>query len=213
MVALRLNNNVMKKVLFLVVFAAVAAGVYWFFVRPSPSPKAPKTPPIQVKQHSPAFNAQVDRLLALYMNLGDCIGAIDTAEAKSTATELINLCDQFPLQEFEKDTTHIGGTIRVQLSDIRANAQSLILQTQLEEMRQDYRMVSESLYPFLKTIAYTGQPLNWYFTVDPFGPGTEANWLGWRGKEIRNPYFGKMHPTLGDKFWSQGEIKDSIIAR
>ena len=203
----------MKKLFFVLILAAVAAGVYWFFFRPSGGPKAPKTAPIQVRTHSDTFNRQVDQLLQVYFRLGDVLGAQDTAEAKSAATELVQIADQFPLQEFEKDTTQIGGTIRIQLGDIRANTQSLILQTDIQEMRQDYRMVSESFYPFLKTIAYVGQPLNWYFTADPFGPGTEASWLGIRGQEVHNPYYGKAHPTQGEKMWNQGEIKDSILAR
>lgn len=203
----------MKKLFLVLILAAAAAGVYWFFFRPSDGPKAPKTAPIQVKGHSEAFNKQVDQLLSSYLRLGDALGGQDTTEAKSVASEILNHCDQFPLQEFEKDTTQIGGTIRIQLSDIRANTQSLMLQTDIQEMRQDYRMVSESLYPFLKTIAYVGQPLYWYFTADPFGAGTEASWLGVRGQEIHNPYYGKMHPTQGDNMWNQGEIKDSITAR
>ena len=46
---------------------------------------------------------------------------------------------------------------RQQVSEMKANADPILQETDLTQMRQDFSMVSENLYPFLKTIGYEGQ--------------------------------------------------------
>ena len=67
------------------------------------------------------------------------------------------------------------------------------------EMRQDFRMVSENLYPFLKTIGYEGPKLYWQNCPMAFGENKEGNWLS-NTSEIINPYLGKNHPDI-NRLW------------
>ncbi len=76
-------------------------------------------------------------------------------------------------------------------------------------MREDFRMISENLYPFLKTIKYEGSSLYWQNCPMAFGEGKEANWIS-NTKEIINPYLGKNHPEFKSSMLHCGEIKDTI---
>ena len=98
-----------------------------------------------------------------------------------------------------------------QMGDVKANAESLLKQTDITEMRQDFRMVSESLYPLLKTIHYEGKTLYWQNCPMAFGEGKEGNWVS-NTAEIINPYLGKHHPEFKGTMVHCGETKDSIKA-
>jgi hypothetical protein len=100
----------------------------------------------------------------------------------------------------------------MQLSDIKANAESLLNQTVITEMRQDFRMVSENIYPLLKTIHYEGETLYWQNCPMAFGEDKGANWIS-NTEEIINPYLGKNHPEFKATMLHCGEVKDSIKAQ
>ena len=70
-------------------------------------------------------------------------------------------------------------------------------------------MISENLYPFLKTIKYEGPKLYWQNCPMAFGEDKEANWIS-NTKEIINPYLGKNHPEYKSSMLHCGEIKDTI---
>ncbi len=97
----------------------------------------------------------------------------------------------------------------MQIEDIATNAVALQGETDLKEMRQDFRMISENLYPFLKTIKYEGPTLYWQNCPMAFGEGMEANWIS-NTKEIVNPYLGKNHPEFKSSMLHCGEVKDTI---
>ena len=88
----------------------------------------------------------------------------------------------------------------------------MIQQPNLTEMRKDFRMINENIYPFLKTIHYEGKKLYWQNCPMAFGEGKEANWIS-NTEEIVNPYLGKKHPEYKATMLGCGEIKDSIMAK
>jgi len=99
------------------------------------------------------------------------------------------------------------------MADARANAASLLSQTSIVEMRQDFRAVSEVLYPsFFTSINYEGPHLYWQNCPMAFGEGKEANWIS-NATEIVNPYLGKKDPTYGSAMLHCGEVKDTIKAK
>ena len=70
-------------------------------------------------------------------------------------------------------------------------------------------MVSENLYPLLKTIGYEGPKLYWQNCPMAFGENKEGNWLS-NTPEIINPYLGKNHPQYKATMFGCGETKDSL---
>jgi len=133
----------------------------------------------------------------------------DTLKAKEQGIKFLNLVDSIKIDELKKDTAAIFQSAVSQIEDIKTNASALLKETDLTEMRQDFRMISENLYPFLKTIKYEGQSLYWQNCPMAFGEGKEANWIS-NTKEIENPYLGKNHPEFKSSMLHCGEIKDTI---
>jgi hypothetical protein len=79
-------------------------------------------------------------------------------------------------------------------------------------MRKDFGMVSENLYPFLRTINYEGEKMYWQNCPMAFGDDKGANWIS-NTREIVNPYLGKNHPEFKGSMLHCGEIKDTIKAQ
>lgn len=204
----------MKRILlFLLVIIVVLAG-YWFFIRKiNHGPKAPKPAPIALKKHSDKFNKSVDSIVNAYLSIKNAFVESDTAAAKKATTDFITLLDRMPLKELEKDTVTVVETVKGNVADIRSNAASLLMQTNITEMRKDFDMVTNMMYPsFFTAINYEGPTL--YFTTCPmaFDDSVSANWIS-NSAEIMNPYLGKNHPKYHSGMLNCGEVKDSIVAK
>ncbi len=117
--------------------------------------------------------------------------------------------DSIKIQELSQDTSGILQSATMLMGDIKNNSSALLNENDLTEMREDFRMISENLYPFLKTIKYEGSSLYWQNCPMAFGEGKEANWIS-NTKEIINPYLGKNHPEFKSSMLHCGEIKDTI---
>lgn len=80
-------------------------------------------------------------------------------------------------------------------------------------MRQDFRTVSDMLYPsFFKTINYEGPNLYLQNCPMAFDGDKDANWIS-NSEEVINPYLGKNHPKYKATMLNCGETKDSIVAK
>jgi hypothetical protein len=189
-----------------------AFGIYWFFIKGDDASKGPKQAALEVGKHSVAFNTQVDTLMQAYFQISTALVDGDTTLARKATQQFIQLSDSFSLEELKKDTTSIFESAKMQIGDIKANALSLINQTDITEIRHDFRMIGESLYPFLKTIHYEGKKLYWQNCPMAFGEDKEANWIS-NSEEITNPYLGKNHPQYKATMFHCGEVKDSIVAK
>jgi len=95
------------------------------------------------------------------------------------------------------------------MNDIKANAESLSAQKNITEMRQDFKSISENIYPLLNTIHYEGKKLYWQNCPMAFGEDKGASWIS-NTEEILNPYLGKNHPEFKGAMLHCGEIKDTI---
>jgi hypothetical protein len=199
----------MKKLLAILFLAAVLYGLWWFFFKKNPASVTTKTEAIEIKKHTDVFNHSVATVMNNYFDLKAAFVDADTVKIKSETHEFIASVDSIKVEELKKDSNTILETVQSQLSDIKANANAIIPEPDLTEMRQDFRMISENLYPFLKTIRYEGQPLYWQNCPMAFGEGKEANWIS-NTREIINPYLGKDHPEFKATMLHCGEIKDTI---
>lgn len=200
----------MKKVLIISLLLIAGFGVYWFFIKSKNNgPDLPKQPPLALKKHSDDFNKKVNECMDMYFGMKDAFVEADTVTAKKNCKEFIRRLDSIPFDELKKDTTGIYETAKQNAEDIKSNAVSLLQQTDLLEMRKDFGMLSEMLYPFFKTINYQGPKLYWQNCPMAYGDGKEANWIS-RTVEIVNPYLGKNHPEYKSGMLHCGELKDTI---
>ena len=201
----------MKKLLPLLIVLLVAVGVYWFFFKEKKvAPANEKAAALVVSKHSATFNSAIDSLMQAYFKIKDAFVNADSATAKAATRELINLADTSILSELSGDTTGIYMTAAMQINDVKSNAEALLQQTDITEMRQDFRMIGENIYPLLKTIHYEGRAIYLQNCPMAFGDDKGANWIS-STSEIINPYLGKNHPEYKGTMLHCGEVKDSII--
>ncbi len=203
----------MKKVVLILALLLIGFGVYWFVSKEKNTvPADEKTGPMITNKHSALFNSGIDSLMITYLDIKDAFVNADSNTAKTACSKLILLADSSRLIELKLDSAAIYESALMLLGDVKANAESLLNQTDLTEMRQDFRMIGESLYPLLKTIHYEGNTLYWQNCPMAFGDNKGANWIS-NDKEIVNPYLGKNHPEFKGSMLHCGEVKDSIKAR
>ena len=204
----------MKKVILFIVVLILAFCVYWFILRTKTASAhdEPKQAPIALKKHSDKFNTSIDKTIAAYLGMKDAFIESDTTAAKMNAIRFTRLLDNIPLEELKKDTAMIFETAKSSVADIKANALSLISQTSIDEMRKDFSMVTEMMYPaFFKTINYEGKTLYLEHCPMAFGDDQGANWLS-GSEEVINPYLGKQHPKYKGTMIHCGEVMDSVTA-
>lgn len=201
----------MKKVLLVVLLIIVAiAGFYWYrFRNAGKKDNGPKQQPIVVKKHSDAFNNSIASALNSYFEMKMAFVDADTLKIKEYDKKFINELDSISLDELKKDTAGIFETAFSLLGDVKSNANSLLQQTDIKEMRMDFRQVNEQLYSLLKVINYEGEKIYWQHCPMAFGDDNGANWLS-HTEEIINPYLGKNHPEYKGTMLHCGEIKDTI---
>ena len=203
----------MKRILAIVFLVIVLLGAWWLFFKTDkvePGYES-ETTKISVAKHSDAFNASVTKALDSYFALQMAFVEADTALAKQNAQLFIEAVDGIQMQELEKDNPQIMAAAQQQISDMKANAQPIMKESDITEMRQDFRMVSENLYPFLRTIDYEGEKVYWQNCPMAFGDNG-ANWLS-ATRQIANPYLGKNHPEYKSTMLRCGEVKDSIYVK
>jgi hypothetical protein len=199
-------------VLFLIVAAAIFA-LYWFKFRSTGGDSGPKQQPLALKKHSAGFNGSVNNAMDAYFDMQAAFVDADTAKVKADCRRFIALIDSIQLDELKKDTATIYETAKMNLEDVKANANSLLKQTDITEMRHDFHFMSDMLYPsFFKAINYEGPTVYLQNCPMAFGDGKEANWLS-NKEEVVNPYLGKNHPEFKGSMLHCGAVKDSIAAQ
>lgn len=199
----------MKKILGVTLFVALIVGLWVLFLHKKPHDESPKQEALKVGNHSAEFNKSVSEVVTAYLALKDAFVDADNAKIKEQQKQLTTAIDSIKIDELKKDTSGIFQSVQAQLGDIKANAEAIAGETTINDMRQDFRMVSENLFPLLKTIHYEGAKLYWQNCPMAFGEGKDASWLS-NTKEINNPYLGKNHPEYKGTMLHCGEIQDTI---
>lgn len=165
-----------------------------------------------IPKHSDQFNQNIASAMNAYMDMKNAFVDGDTAEIKGQTAKFIAATDHINLAEIQKSDSSIYMAATQNISDIKANASPILQENDLSEMRHDFSMVSENLYPFLKSIGYEGQKLYWQNCPMAFGEDKPANWLS-NTSEILNPYLGKNHPEFKSAMLHCGETMDSIYLK
>jgi hypothetical protein len=204
----------MKKIILgiLIIILAIA-GYYWYkFNNAGGGNGGTKQQPITLKKHSDTFNISIANAMNAYFDMSAAFVEADTAKAKSAARNFVQLLDSIPLVELKKDTSGIYDIAMGSFDGIKSNAQSVLLMTDITEMRKDFSMISENLYPFFKIINYEGEKMYWQNCPMAFGDDKEANWVS-KTPEVVNPYLGKNHPEFKATMLHCGMVKDTIKAQ
>jgi len=199
----------MKKFLAVVFLFVVIFCIWWLFFKHKSDVVNIKEEPISVHTHSGEFNESVNTVMNNYFGLKSAFVDADTLKVKEEGRIFLTSLDSLKTGELKKDTQAIFQSAVSQIEDIKTNMTAMLNETDLTEMRQDFRMISENLYPFLKTIKYEGPSLYWQNCPMAFGEDKEASWIS-NTKEIVNPYLGKNHPVYKSSMLHCGEIKDTI---
>lgn len=197
-----------------IVVLLVAFSIYWFMLRSKSSgPKAPKPVPMAIKRHSDAFNNSINTVVDNYLSLKDAFVEADTAMVKVKANAFMAALNNVDTIELKKDTALVFETVTATLGDIKSNAESLLKQTDITEMRRDFSSMTDVMYPtFFIAIKYEGQKLYLDNCPMAFNDSIPANWIS-NSAEIVNPYLGKKHPVYHAGMLGCGEVKDSIQAK
>jgi hypothetical protein len=200
----------MKKSLLFLLIAIAAFAAYWFLTRNTNNGgSGEKQSAIGLKKHSNKFNTSVTNMMTAYFGMQNAFVEADTTKAKESCKKFIALVDSVDFNELKDDSIKIVENAKMFFSNVKANAESLVTQTDITEMRQDFRMISENLYPAFKSINYSGSTIYWQNCPMAFGEGKEANWIS-STKEIMNPYMGKNHPEYKGTMLHCGAVKETL---
>jgi hypothetical protein len=203
----------MNKKWFLVIIAIMAGCFYWFFVRNKHKQEQPKEQSLTLKKHSPAFNENINKVVNSYLSLKDAFIESDSIQIKAKAIDFIAAVNQIDTLEIKKDTAAVYETIIATITDVKTNAESILNQTDITEMRRDFSSLTEMLFPvFFNAIQYEGPTLYLQNCPMAFNDTEPANWIS-KTKEIMNPYMGKKHPKYQSGMLNCGEIIDTIKAK
>ena len=204
----------MKKLFPLIWIIFGALMIYFlFFNKKKDKVDDAKQHSIILKKHSDSFNKSTDSVVNAYLNIKNAFVNTDTTAAKNATKNFIVLLDRLPIDELKKDTATIFETVQGNIADIKSNAASLLNQTDITEMRKDFSMVTEMMYPsFFTAINYEGPKLYLENCPMAFSDSISANWIS-NSAIIVNPYMGKNHPTYHAGMLGCGSVKDSIVAK
>ncbi len=204
----------MKRIFLIGIVLLAAFSIYWLIIHnKKPRIKNAKQGPLALKTHTSQFNSSIDKIMQSYHQAKNAFVDGDTARVKQNTVNFVSLLDSIPLSELKSDTAMIFESASETIADLRRNAQSLLEQNDITEMRKDFSMVTEMLYPaFFKTINYEGEKLYLQHCPMAFNGNQGANWIS-NELEIVNPYLGRNHPKYKGTMLHCGEIKDTIKAQ
>ena len=203
----------MKRLLAIVFLIIVVLAVWFlFFKTETVTTTSNENESIVTAKHSDEFNQEIANTMDAYMNMKNAFIDGDTSLIKSEASKFITSVDSIHVSELQKSDSSIFMAMQQNISDIKGNANPILQEKDLAEMRHDFSMVSENLYPFLKTVGYEGQKLYWQNCPMAFGEDKPANWLS-STSEILNPYLGKNHPEYKSAMLHCGENMDSLYLK
>jgi len=199
----------MRALLGLLLVIALGFGVWFLFFKDKDDKIDEKQQPLNVSKHSVEFNKSIDAVVDNYLSLKEAFVNADTLQIKQDVKKLSGSLDSVKIDELKNDTSGIYQSAEILIGDIRSNADAITEEKNITEMRQDFRMISENLFPFLKTIGYHGKKLYWQNCPMAFGEDKDASWLS-STEKIVNPYMGKNHPEFKGTMLHCGLIKDTI---
>lgn len=202
----------MKKfIIAVLVLVVVSVGVYWFLVKPEDTTEKTEPVPLTITDKSNAFQAGMANLMTTYYSMKDAFVKWDTVAANKAALELQAKAQALPMTELKADS-NIVLTAKDFSESIVAESKGILGETNIEQKRRSFHMLSEHLYNLLRTVRYSGEIVYHQSCPMAFNDEEEAFWLS-NSNEISNPYLGTSHPKYKDGMLKCGEVKDSLDFR
>ena len=206
----------MKRFLAIIFLVIILVGAWWLFFRTDKVEQTvvdeKSSEHVATMKHSAAFNDAMAGVMNNYFEIKNALVNDDSSAAKLAAAKFVASTDSVPITDVSNGDSQVVATIRQQLGDIKSNASPIAQEGSMADMRKDFSMVSEFLYPFLKTVGYEGQKIYWQNCPMAFGDDKPANWLS-TTSEINNPYLGMHHPEFKSSMLHCGETMDSLYAK
>lgn len=203
----------MKRVLAVVFLIIILLAVWFLFFKTEKTDHVTtEKQPTAVQKHSSEFDAKITGMMNAYIEMKNAFVDADSVEIKAKTAQFIAATDSLNLNELRQKDSSLFQAAQQNISDIKANAEPILKENDVTEMRHDFSMVSENLYPLLKTIHYEGPKLYWQNCPMAFGDDKPANWLS-NTAEILNPYLGKKHPEYKSAMLHCGENMDSLYLK
>ena len=187
----------------------------YFFYGKKKDDKKVDTSINHIKQfvHSSNFIKRIENAVDHYLAMKDAFVNADTAAVKMHASDFVQALDSINADEMKSDSGAVVETAKASIADIQSNIVSLLKQTDITEMRKDFSMATQIMYPaFFQSINYEGKKLYLQHCPMAFNDTEGADWLSY-SDEIMNPYLGKKHPKYKAGMLHCGEIKDSVTAK
>ena len=202
----------MKKIIIaLLVLAIASIGVYWFLAKPKDTSEKKEPVPLTITGESNAFQAGMADLMATYYGLKDAFVKWDTTAVNKAAMEIQNKAHALPMNDLKADS-NIVTTAKDFSESIASEAKAILGESNIEQKRRSFHMLSEHLYNLLRTVRYSGEIVYHQRCPMAFNDEEEAYWLS-NHSEIVNPYLGTSHPKYKDKMLDCGEVSDSLDFR
>jgi hypothetical protein len=200
----------MKKMLLLIVVAAVAAIVAWklFSGKEQKPVEEKKDQPLAIAANSTVFDISFSKLMGDYYGIRDALVDWDTAKANQSARMLQQKADSLSFKDVKGDSSIIL-TAQNLTTSISSEAKGFIGETDIEQKRRAFNMLTDEMYNIIRTVRYSGEMIYHIKCPMAFKDSEEAYWLT-NSNKIINPYLGKKHPKYNDKMIGCGEIIDSL---
>ncbi len=143
------------------------------------------------------FNADFSFMLNNYYHLKDGLVLSNDTTAHTVsgfATLLAKNADSLQLDNIAADSL-AKITAKTYLQSIAADAKALVKETNLEEKRKSFSVITESMYELIRIVRYDEAKV-YYINCPMAFDDKGANWLN-NTEDIKNPYFGRKMLTCG----------------
>ncbi|MBI1782191.1 MAG: DUF3347 domain-containing protein [Sphingobacteriales bacterium] len=160
-----------KMVIPVLLIAVIAAAWFLFFNKKKEPVVDEKLEAIKVSKHSETFNQSMQTVMTAYFDMTKGFVNWDTDAVAKTSAVLKIALDSLKIGEIQKDTAIYESALGP-LDNIKVEVTGLMADTSLAKKREDFNMVSQNLYDFLRTIRYDASKLYfhliYYLCTKPF---------------------------------------------
>ena len=128
----------MKSLLAIVFLAAVLFVAWWVFLKKDTHETEPRQEAIKINRHSKEFNQSIADAVNNYLDMKNAFVDADTVAMKSSGKKFIVAIDSLKLNELQKDDSKILLAAQQEVSDIKVNAEAMLQEIDLTEMRAGF---------------------------------------------------------------------------
>lgn len=186
-----------RRFLWILLLLTSVLAVYFLFFRNSSGPDTPKDKPLAIGENTAGFNASFQELLKTYEVLKAGFTASDSNAVNAAAAAIIISADSLKTNEIQGDSTGSIKLLAIDLvSSLRASAEALQKEADLEAKRTEFKMISEYLWNLARVVQYKGVKL-YYINCSSALNNNGGSWIAAQ-KERLNPYLGKETPDCAN---------------